>query len=74
MPTTGEIQLKAGSISDTKTGYRSSFSHKNETASPGYYKVLLKDDDITAELTSSERVGFHKYTFPKGKQTNIILI
>ena len=73
MPTTGEIQLKAGNIEDTKTGYRSHFSHKNETASPGYYKVLLKDYDVTAELTSSERVGFHKYTFPKGKPANIIL-
>ncbi len=73
MPTVGEIQLNVGNIENTKTGYRSSFSHKNETASPGYYKVLLKDYDVTAELTSSERVGFHKYTFSKGKPANIIL-
>ncbi len=72
MPTTGKIQLSAGEVTNTKTGYRSSFLHKNESASPGYYKVLL-EDQITAELTASKRVGFHKYSFQKGEKTNIIL-
>lgn len=73
MPTTGKIQLSAGKVEDTKTGYRSSFSHKNEVASPGYYKVLLDDYHITSELTASKRIGFHKYTFPVNETANIIL-
>ena len=73
MPTTGEIKLTVGDSSDTKSGYRSAFSHKNEHASPGYYSVLLDDYGIKAELTATTRVGFQKYTFPKIKQGNIIL-
>ena len=40
------------------------FSHNNETAKPGYYKVQL-DNKIVCELTASERTGFHRYTFPE---------
>jgi putative alpha-1,2-mannosidase len=42
----------------------SKFSHSEESASPGYYSVMLKDFNIKAELTASERCGFHRYTFP----------
>ena len=72
MPTVGEIQLTPGDTSDIKSGYRVAFSHENETASPGYYSVLL-DDGIKVELTSTVRVGFHKYIFPKTDKGNIIL-
>ncbi len=40
-----------------------SFSHKNESASPGYYNVIL-DNKIKCELTANIRTGFHRYTFP----------
>ncbi len=73
MPTTGKIQLNEGEASNTKTGYRSSFSHRNEIALPGYYKVDLDDYNITAELTAGKRVGFHKYTFHKADTANIIV-
>ncbi|MEA3478472.1 MAG: GH92 family glycosyl hydrolase, partial [Bacteroidota bacterium] len=73
MPTVGEIQLDTGSVSNTLSGYRSKFSHREEFAEPGYYKVKLQDDDIVAELTSTLRVGFHKYTFPSAKDANVIL-
>lgn len=73
MPTTGKVQLTVGNPSDTKSGYRSAFSHKNEFASPGYYKVLLDDYNIIAELTATKRVGLHKYIFPKSDTANIIL-
>ncbi len=54
--------------------YRSKFSHKFEEASPGYYSVKLLDDDIDVELTVTEFVGFHKYTFNKPKdELNVIL-
>ena len=73
MPTTGKVRLNAGDPSKTSEGYRSRFKHTNEYASPGYYKVLLDDYNITAELTASKRVGMHRYTFPKTDSVNIIL-
>ena len=44
--------------------YASSFSHEREVAQPGYYRVHLEDQRIDAEITSTSRVGFHRYTFP----------
>ncbi len=73
MPTSGRIQLEAGDAGNSSTGYRSSFSHKNESASAGYYKVLLDDYNITAELTTSRRVGFHRYTYQDSDSANVII-
>src|ERR1043166_3189110 len=73
MPTIGELQLTPGEKGDPKSGFRSAFSHANETAEPDYYKVLLDDDNILAELTATTRVGFHQYTFPKSNDAHIIL-
>ncbi len=63
MPTTGDLQLTPGDKGDPKSGFRSAFSHANETAEADYYKVLLEDDNILAEMTATTRVGFHQYTF-----------
>jgi predicted alpha-1,2-mannosidase len=52
--------------------HRSSFSHENETASPGYYGVLLGDDSIHAEMTATPRCGFHRYTFPRSDSAAIV--
>lgn len=41
-------------------------------ARPGYYSVLLKDYGVKAELTATERVGFHRYTFPASEEANLI--
>lgn len=73
MPAVGKLQLNPGTKDNIDSGYRSRFSHKNEEAYPGYYKVKLDDYNITAELTTTERVGFHKYTFPKSDSAHIIL-
>ncbi len=73
MPTTGKLVLDPLKTKDDKKGFYSTFSHDKESASPGYYKVELDSYDITAELTSSERVGFHQYTFPKSNNAHIIL-
>jgi predicted alpha-1,2-mannosidase len=73
MPTVGALQLNPGVASDSKTGFRSAFSHANEIAEPGYYKVKLDDDNILAELTASNRVGVHQYTFPHATDAHIIL-
>ncbi|RZK26706.1 MAG: glycoside hydrolase family 92 protein [Flavobacterium sp.] len=73
MPTQGKLQLNPGTSNDTKSGYRSAYSHANETVEAGYYKVKLDDDNITAELTATNRVGMHQYTFPKSELSHIIL-
>jgi len=73
MPTQGNLQLNPGVATDPKSGYRSAFSHANEVAEAAYYKVKLDDHNITAELTASARVGFHRYTFPKSDQSHILL-
>jgi len=73
MPTMGNLQLNPGTADQPLSGYRSGFSHQNETAEPGYYQVLLDDDKINAELTATNRVGFHRYRFPAKGDAHIIL-
>ncbi|MFC6997071.1 GH92 family glycosyl hydrolase [Rufibacter roseus] len=73
MPTAGELKVKPGQLESSASGYRSEFDRKNEVAQPGYYKVLLDEHNITAELTATKRVGFHRYTFPQNEQSRIIL-
>lgn len=51
----------------------SRFSHHDEAASPGFYRVRLADEGIDAELTATTHVGVHRYTYPQGAQRNIIL-
>lgn len=67
MPTVGEFKGHLG-----MDAYQSSFSHDSEIAKPGYHKVVLDDYDITAELTSTTRVGFHRYHFPADKEGSVI--
>ena len=73
MPTNGKLHINAGKEHNPDTGYRSRFSHKNESASPGYYSVILDDYNTKAELTATERAGLHRYTFPKSDSIHIIL-
>ncbi len=73
MPSIGKLQLNPGTAQHPETGFRSRFSHDDETAEAGYYRVRLKDHNILAELTTTERVGFHQYTFPKSDDAHIIL-
>ena len=73
MPTVGTLQMNPGTADHPEQGYRSAFSHDNEVAEANYYRVKLDEQDILAELTSSTRVGFHRYTFPQSDQVHIIL-
>ena len=73
MPTVGELQMTPGEKGEPKSGFRSAFSHANETAEAGYYKVRLDDDNILAEMTATTRVGFHQYTFPASDDSHVIL-
>ena len=63
LPATGTI---------SPSDYCSKFSHKNESARPGYYQVFLERYGINAELTSTLRCAFHKYTFPKNTEKKLI--
>jgi len=73
MPGTGPAKTVTGLRDHPEEGYRARFSHDDETAEPGYYSVLLKDLNIRAELSATERVGIHKYTFPKSDSSHILL-
>ncbi len=64
MPTTGKLQTNPGTADNPEAGYRSRFSHDTEKCSPGYYEVMLDDYNILAQLTTTQRVGVHQYTFP----------
>lgn len=65
MPYTGIIKSERGTQDNPTSGYSSHYSHNNETASPGYYQVMLKDYKINVELAASNRVAFHQYNYPK---------
>ncbi len=73
MPTVGKLVLDPIETKEGAKGFYSKFSHENETAQAGYYKVDLEDYNIKAELTATERVGFHQYTFPKSTESHILL-
>lgn len=73
MPTTGKWQMDPGSKNNPDEGYRSRFDHKDEIAKAGYYKVFLKDYNVTAELTTTERVGIHKYSYAQTNEANVII-
>ena len=74
MPISGShVPLEPGDPEKTQPGYRSRFSHTKEVAEPGYYSVFLTDSAVFAELTASERVGVHRYTFAQGAKRNVLL-
>ncbi len=73
MPFSGPITNQPGTAENPDLGYRSRFSHASETGNAGYYQVALLDHQINAELTSTKRVGYHRYTY-KATNTNQHLI
>lgn len=73
MPVIGEVKLGKGTAEDHTSGMYSLFSRDKEVARPGYYAVHLDRYNIDVELTTTNRVGFHKYTFPKSEQAKVIV-
>ncbi|HEY5499102.1 MAG TPA: GH92 family glycosyl hydrolase [Bacteroidales bacterium] len=63
LPATGDI---------APDDYKSAYSHSNESAHPGYYQVYLDRYGVNAELTSTLRCAFHKYTFKNGQSKKLI--
>ncbi|MDC2013714.1 GH92 family glycosyl hydrolase [Bacteroides thetaiotaomicron] len=71
---TGASDLIDITLMPTSSGCTSSaFTHDEEKARPGYYQVMLKDENINAELTTTQRNGIHRYQYPAGKDAEIIL-
>ena len=72
MPVTGEVTYARGTEEDPESGLWSYADRTQEVARTGYYSVPLKRYGITAELTATERVGFHRYTFPQSDEAAIV--
>ena len=72
MPTTGPVRVRKGTLPHPERGFVSRFAHQQEQARPGYYAVRLARYDIKAELTATERVGFHQYTFPQADAAHLV--
>ncbi len=67
MPYTGEVAGR------TAKEYLSTFNRDNETAQAGYYALTDNLYGVKAELTTSNRVGFHRYTYPQGEQPKLLI-
>ncbi|WP_298709614.1 GH92 family glycosyl hydrolase [Chitinophaga sp.] len=72
MPTKGTLVTVPGKLDDVQSGYRSAFDRAEEKATAGYYAVTLKRYGIRAEVTSTERVAFQRFTFPQGTDSHIL--
>ncbi len=73
MPRTGPVRTEPGTRENPTAGYRSRFSHTTERAEPGYYAVFLEDYKVLGELTATERVGLHRYTFPADSTSHFLI-
>jgi putative alpha-1,2-mannosidase len=72
MPQLGESKLVAGTKENPNTGYRARYSHDQEEASVGYYRVTLLNNKVTVELTATERAGMLRFTFPQSERASIM--
>src|SRR5882724_12280583 len=71
LPITGKLQASTNYQALTADRLRSEFSHANEFATPGYYRVMLDKYNVLAELTATAHAGMHRYTFPASKESHI---
>ncbi len=73
MPTVGKKDIRFMGSDNQQRSFASTFSHKNETAEPGYYSVFLDRYGVKAEMTATERAAMHRYTFPKSDEAGFIM-
>jgi len=73
MPINKKVDLAKEIKTRDDISYKSSYSHQQENAKAGYYSVFLKDHNINAELTSSLRTAFHRYTFKENDKQSVII-
>jgi predicted alpha-1,2-mannosidase len=72
MPQVGEPAFVSGGKDKPEEGYQSAFSHADESASAGYYKVKLQKSGVVTELTAGERAGILRFTFPASDEASIL--
>ena len=72
MPYTGDVRTSRGSQEDISGSCSSYYSHDNETVRPGYYSLTM-DNGIGVELTATERVALHRYTYPAGQMPRLLI-
>ncbi len=73
MPINKKVDLSEPAGNRDELPYKSSYTHEEEMATPGYYKVFLKDHQILAELTADKRTGFHKYTYRENDVQSVVM-
>ncbi len=71
MPYTGKVQFAPGTEKAPLSGWATKYTHKDEIAKPGYFSVNLRQYLINAEMSATERVAFHKYTFSQSSEAHI---
>ncbi len=72
VPQVGAPAFVPGTKDHPENGYQSLFSHDEESASVGYYKVKLQKSGVTTELTAGERSGILRFTFPASDAASIL--
>jgi predicted alpha-1,2-mannosidase len=73
VPANGDVQLTPAKYNDMTSGYGSFFSKESEDCKPGYYTAYLDKYKVKAELTATERVGFHHYHYDKTDNAHLLL-
>ncbi|MBP1678071.1 MAG: alpha-1,2-mannosidase, partial [Bacteroidetes bacterium] len=71
MPYTGAVKTSPGTEKSPLSGWATKYSHKDEVVKPGYFSMNLKAYSVKAELTATERVAFHQYTFSESSDAHI---
>ena len=71
MPYTGKVLTSPGTEKSPLSGWATLYTHKDEVVKPGYFSMNLKAYSVKAEMTATERVAFHKYTFPQSSAAHI---
>ena len=72
MPYTGEVRTARGEQDNIEGAASSYYKHANEAVAPGYYSLLM-DNGVKAELTATERVALHRYTYPSESEHRLLI-
>jgi predicted alpha-1,2-mannosidase len=73
LPITKDVVFARGTHEDPESGTYSLFNRNTEKVAPGYYAVHLDRYNVDVELTATQRVGFHKYTYLDAKDPRILI-
>ena len=73
LPVSGKLENAGGYTPLSAENFKSGFSHDQELARPGYYRVWLDRYDVLAELTATAHCGMHRYSFPPSSQRHLLI-